>query len=53
MFGVVAFIFFALAYILGGSDAHTSAWLTPPELMYAGLACLALHFSGFVYNRRP
>ena len=53
MLAVIAFILFTLAYILGGSDAHTSAWLTPPELLYAGLACLALHFSGFVYNRKP
>lgn len=53
MLGIAAFIFFTLSFILGGSDAHTNAWFGPPQLMYAGLACLALHLSGASWTRKP
>lgn len=53
MLALIAFAWFALAFILGGSQAHTSAWFTPAQSMYLGLAFLALHVCGFVNNRKP
>lgn len=38
MLAIIAFCWFALAFILGGSGARTSAWFTPQQLMYLGLA---------------
>jgi hypothetical protein len=47
MFGFVAAVLFAVAFILIGSGtAPGSAWFAPPALIAAGLACLALHVSG-------
>jgi hypothetical protein len=47
MFGFVAAVLFAVAFIISGAGvAVTSAWFAPLTLVCAGLACLALHVSG-------
>jgi len=47
MFGFIAAVLFAVAFILAGSGtAPGSAWFAPLTLAFAGLACLALHVSG-------
>lgn len=53
MLAVLAAILAGVGYILDGTGAHTSAWFSPGALTLAAVACLALHFSGFVYNRKP
>lgn len=47
MFGFVAAVLFAVAFIISGAGvAVHSAWFAPPTLIAAGLACLALHVAG-------
>jgi hypothetical protein len=47
MFGFVAAVLFAVAFIISGAAiAVTSAWFAPLTLVCAGLVCLALHVSG-------
>jgi hypothetical protein len=48
MLGIVAAILFAIAFIVNAADVSVSnAIFTPTSLMLLGLACLALHLSGF------
>lgn len=53
MLAILAAILAGVGYILAGTGAHTSAWFSPGALALAALACLALHFSGFIYTRKP
>jgi hypothetical protein len=53
MFALIAAILAAVGYILAGSGAHTSAWLSPGALTLAAIACLALHLCGIPWSRKP
>ena len=44
MFALLAAILGAVGYIIDGSGAHTSIWLSPGALTLACVALLALHF---------
>lgn len=52
MLAIIAAILAIVGFILGGSQAHTTAWLTPNELLIAAVALIALHVAG-IGNRRP
>jgi len=52
MFGFIAAVLFAVAFILAGSGTTPgSAWFAPLTLTFAGLACLALHVSSIGTGR--
>jgi len=46
MFGLIAAILFAVAFIINGSGTSTNAWFSPLSLALAGLFCLAVHLLG-------
>lgn len=46
MFGLIAAILFAVAFIINGSGGHPDVWFSPLSLMLAGLFCLAVHLLG-------
>jgi hypothetical protein len=45
MFALLAAVLALVGYILDGSKAHTSPWLSPGALTLACLALLALHLT--------
>jgi hypothetical protein len=48
MLGIIAAILFAIAFIINAANvAVSNAIFAPTSLMLLGLACLALHLSGF------
>jgi hypothetical protein len=54
MLAIVAAVLFGIGFVLSGSGDHTNTWFAPVSLMLAGLACPALHLSGFgAWTRRP
>lgn len=53
MFAFLAAVLAAVGYILAGSGAHTSAWLSPGALTLAAVACLALHLGVGAWPRKP
>jgi hypothetical protein len=46
MFGVVAAILFAIAFLINATGADVDAVLGPTSLMLLGLVLLALHVAG-------
>lgn len=46
MFGLIAAILFAVAFIINGSGGHPDVWFSPFSLALLGLFCLAVHLLG-------
>lgn len=46
MLAYFAAVLAGAGYVIDGSDAHTSAWLSPGALILAAVALLALHVAG-------
>ena len=46
MLAIVAAIIFAIAWILNATGTATNAWFSVTDLLFIGLACLALHQAG-------
>lgn len=46
MFGVIAVILFALAFLFHGFAFNGNAWVDPASMLYLGLVFLALHLLG-------
>ena len=46
MFGIIAAILFAIAFILHATATATSVVFSPESLVLLGLALLALHLAG-------
>ena len=51
MLAILAAVLGLVGYILDGSGAHTSAWLSPGALDLACIALLALHLAGINWPR--
>ena len=47
MLGVVAAVLFGIAFVINATSTSTDAVFAPTSLIAAGLACLALHLSGW------
>lgn len=46
MLAVIAALLFAVAFIISAAGIATDAVFAPLSLAFAGLACLAFHFTG-------
>lgn len=46
MLAILAAVLAGAGYMIDASQAHTSTWLSPPALMLAAVALLALHLAG-------
>lgn len=47
MLGTVAAVLFGIAFVVSATSTSTSAVFAPTSLIALGLACLALHLSGW------
>jgi hypothetical protein len=47
MLGTVAAVLFGIAFVINASSTSTDAVFAPTSLIALGLACLALHLSGW------
>jgi hypothetical protein len=50
MLGFAAAVLFVIAFLLNATSTATSAVFSPTSLLFAGLACLALHLAGVGTN---
>ena len=46
MLAIIAAIIFAIAWIINATGTATNAWFSVTDLLFIGLACLALHQAG-------
>ena len=46
MLAIVAAIIFAIAWVINATGTATGAWFSVTDLLFIGLACLALHQAG-------
>jgi Flp pilus assembly protein TadB len=46
MLAIVAAIIFAIAWVINATGTATNAWFSVTDLLFIGLACLALHQAG-------
>ena len=46
MLAIVAAIIFAIAWVINATGTATGAWFSVTDLLFIGLACLALHQVG-------
>jgi hypothetical protein len=46
MLAIIAAIIFAIAWIITATGTATGAWFSVTDLLFIGLACLALHQAG-------
>lgn len=52
MLAIIAAVLALVGYILAGSLAHVSPWLSPGALTLACLALIALHLAGVSFTRQ-
>ncbi len=46
MLAIIAAVIFAIAWIINATGTATNAWFSALDLLFIGLACLALHQAG-------